>query len=91
MAKRKIKLVEELLYSSSPLSIRYLTNEFSVSERIIKYDISKIRKEIEEIGAELLNKKGTGYYFSPDAKPRLIKYYGLSDAVKSKILCKFPM
>jgi len=80
MKERKMKLIERLLYSSSPLSIEKLVNEFSVSERTIKYDISAIRKEIKEFDVELLNKKGTGYYFSPDAKPKLIKYFELSDS-----------
>jgi len=85
MTERQKEVVRKLLYSSSPLSLENLISTFSVSERTIKYDISAIRKEIEEIDTELLNKKGSGYYFSPDAKPKLIEYFGLYDTEETLI------
>lgn len=79
MKERQIELIKNILYSSSPLSIEELIDNFSVSERAIKYDIADIRDELNRINVELINKKGLGYYFSPDAKPTLIDYFALSD------------
>lgn len=77
LKERHIQLLKFLLYSSTPKPIDSLMDKWSVSERTIKYDLSTIRKELKTIDIKLLNKKGKGYYFSPEDKPKLVKYYSL--------------
>lgn len=76
---RQLEILKSLLYSSTPRSIESMMSEWSVSERTIKYDLSQIRSEIKQLQVKLLNKKGIGYYFSPDDKPHLIDHYSFSD------------
>ena len=58
--------------------------QWAVSERTIKYDLSQLREALKEHGVKLLNKKGIGYYFSPDDKPKLIAAYSFSDVENSE-------
>ena len=79
MQERQLEIFKSLLYYSTPRSIEALMCQWNVSERTIKYDLSQIRKSLTRHGVKLLNKKGVGYFFSPDDKPKLITAYSLSD------------
>lgn len=79
MNERQIEVIKTLLYSVSPLSIQKIQEKFDVSERTVKYDISIIRTEFKKYNLNLLNKKGIGYYISPEEKPFIIKKYSLYD------------
>lgn len=79
MQERQIQLLKILLYSSTPKSLDELIDKFAVSERSIKYDLSTIRKELKPLTIKLLNKKGVGYYFSPEDKPKLIRHYSFPE------------
>ncbi|MGO4928420.1 hypothetical protein ACTQ5J_07465 [Fundicoccus sp. Sow4_F4] len=79
MQERQLEMLKSLLYSSTPRSTEALMAQWAVSERTIKYDLSQLRETLKEHGVKLLNKKGIGYYFSPDDKPKLIAAYSFSD------------
>lgn len=86
MQERQMQLFKSLLYSSTPRSIESLMEEWHVSERTIKYDISAIRKELKPLNIKLNNKKGIGYYFSPSDKPKIIEEYSLPENESEKEL-----
>ncbi|WP_440896589.1 BglG family transcription antiterminator [Amphibacillus sp. Q70] len=77
MKERQEKIINTLLFSVSPVKISNLQEDIGVSERTIKYDIAEIRKEFIKNGWRLLNKKGVGYYITPEDKRILIKKYSL--------------
>lgn len=79
MQERQIQLLKLLLYSSTPKSIATLMEKLDVSERSVKYDLSAIRKELKPLSVRLLNKKGIGYYFSPEDKPKLVDHYSFPE------------
>lgn len=84
MQDRQMQLLKSLLYSSAPRSLESLIEEWNVSERTIKYDISTIRKALKSLDVKLLNKKGIGYYFLPNDKPIIIEEFSLPESDHEK-------
>lgn len=84
MNERQQKIVNILVYNVSPVDISELQSQTGVSERTIKYDIATIRKKFKTINSKVLNKKGVGYYISPEDKPTIIKEFSLENTVEEK-------
>lgn len=84
MKERQYNIIQLLLYSVSPIQLDDIQKNIGVSERTLKYDLATIRKEFRTQGIKLLNKKGMGYYISPDDKPVIIKKYALEKEAETQ-------
>ncbi|TDO94174.1 BglG family transcriptional antiterminator [Halanaerobium saccharolyticum] len=77
LKNRECKIVKKLIRTDSPLVIKELAAELSVSTRTIRYDLDKIEDWIEEEGLKMHRKQGIGIYLESNAKDKLTEILDL--------------
>lgn len=71
LKNRECKIIKKLIKTDSPLVIKELAAELSVSTRTIRYDLDKIEDWLEEKGLKMHRKQGVGIYLENNAKDKL--------------------
>lgn len=74
---RECKIIKKLIRTDSPLVIKELAAELSVSTRTIRYDLDKIEDWLEEQGLKMQRKQGVGIYLENNAKEKLTDIFDL--------------
>lgn len=71
LSERQIKIVNNLLSSSEPLTTRELSEKFKVSVRTIKYDLSGIKPWINDSQEILISKRNKGFWLDANQDKRM--------------------
>ncbi len=77
LKNRECKIIKKLIRTDSPLVIKELAAELSVSTRTIRYDLDKIEDWLEEQGLKMQRKQGVGIYLENNAKEKLTDIFDL--------------
>jgi len=77
LKNRECKIIKKLIRTDSPLVIKELAAELSVSTRTIRYDLDKIEDWLEGQGLKMHRKQGVGIYLENNAKEKLTDIFDL--------------
>ncbi len=88
MKNRQQGIIYQMAISEVPLTADEIAKRLAVSSRTIKTEMQDLRKELEEIGAELIAKRNEGYFIRVN-KPELFQPFLEQLSLKSALVNNF--